>query len=59
MAIFPVRKISRQFAGTAVLGAASLALAACGGGDDQRLRTTLAQLKLASEDGLSLRISAS
>ena len=48
MAIFPVRKISRQFAGTAVLGAASLALAACGGGDDQRLRTDLAAAQVTS-----------
>ncbi len=48
MAIFPVRKISRQFAGTAMLGAASLALAACGGGDDQRLRTDLAAAQVTS-----------
>ncbi len=48
MAIFSVRKISRQFAGTAMLGAASLALAACGGGDDQRLRSDLAAAQVTS-----------
>ncbi|MWV26520.1 DUF3576 domain-containing protein [Aurantiacibacter rhizosphaerae] len=48
MAISPVRKFSRQLAGAAMLGTASLALSACGGGDDQRLRTDLAAAQVTS-----------
>ncbi|MGB3797220.1 MAG: DUF3576 domain-containing protein [Alteraurantiacibacter sp.] len=48
MAISSVRTISRRLAGAAMLGTASIALTACGGGDDQRLRTDLAAAQVTS-----------
>lgn len=49
MAFSSLRTISRQIAGAAMLGTATFALSACGGGgDDQRLRTDLAAARVTS-----------
>ena len=48
MAFISVRSFSRRTAGAAMLGSAAVALAACGGGDDERLRTDLAAAQVTS-----------
>ncbi len=48
MAFPSVRNFSRRIAGAAMLGTATFALAACGGGDDQRLRSDLAAAQVTS-----------
>lgn len=48
MAISPVRTLIRRIAGAAMIGTASLALSACGGGGDERLRTDLAAARVTS-----------
>ena len=48
MAISPVRPLIRRIAGAAMIGTASFALSACGGGNDERLRTDLAAARVTS-----------
>jgi len=48
MAFSSVRNFSRQIAGAALLGTATFALSACGGGNDDRLRTDLAASRVTS-----------
>lgn len=48
MAISPVRTLTRRIAGAAMLGTAAFALSACGGGNDERLRTDLAAARVTS-----------
>lgn len=48
MAFSFVRTFSRRIAGAALLGTASFALSACGGGNDERLRTDLAAARVTS-----------
>ncbi|MFB0612073.1 DUF3576 domain-containing protein [Aurantiacibacter poecillastricola] len=48
MDFLTVRNVSRRLAGSIMLGAAGLALASCGGGDDNRLRTDLAAARVTS-----------
>ncbi len=48
MAFSSLRTFSRQIVGAAMLGTATFALSACGGGDDGRLRTDLAAARVTS-----------
>ncbi len=48
MAFSSLRTFSRQIAGAAMLGTATFALSACGGGNDERLQTDLAAARVTS-----------
>lgn len=48
MAFSTLRTFSRKTAGAAMLGAATFALSACGGGNDERLQTDLAAARVTS-----------